>query len=461
MFSSIKTRLAIWFFIIFSILFTAFGYFLYNSLDNILSGSVDEHLHSEIQLIAGLLTIERDEIVVELSEAAIGEYARALSGHYYQLNNGHGEILVRSPSLSLVDTRLPIQKPSEVPYFFTTRGPDRGPLRVMVQSFPTPSGYLTIQAGESLEETWLLLKRFRKIIFVFFPAFFILSIMGIILITRLSLKRIDKFSDKVETITEKNLNERLDEMAVENELKPLAWSFNTMLERIEESFDKQRRFLADASHDLRTPASVIKSHCDVTLGRKRTSVEYIETLETIKQTSEKMGKLIAKILEVARLDSKAYVLDMNDVNLMELTNSVLKSLKPKIDEKSLKVNITGDDVILKGDKLKLSELISNIIENAVNYNKEGGTIDISISSQLEEAIINVTDTGMGISKDEIGRIFDRFYRIDKSRGLVEGSGLGLPIVKAIAEAHAGHIDVESEEGKGTTFKVTLPLLHVE
>lgn len=461
MFSSIKTKLGIWFFIIFSVLFTAFGFFLYNSLEKILTGSVDEHLHSEIQLIAGLLTIESDEIVVELSEAAIGEYARALSGHYYQLNNGNGEILVRSPSLSLVDTRLPTPKPSERPYYFTTVGPDRGPLRIMVQSFPTASGHLTIQAGESLEETWMLLERFRKSMLIFFPAFFLLSVTGIVFITRLSLKRIDTFSQKVETITEKNLNERLDEKSVENELKPLAWSFNTMLGRIEESFEKQRRFLADASHDLRTPASVIKSHCDVTLGKRRTAVEYIETLETIKQAAEKMGKLIAKILEVARLDSKAYVLDMSDVNLMELINTIIKSLQPKIDEKSLKINLSGDEFPLIGDKLKLYELLSNIMENAVNYNREGGTININLSSQLEEAIISVTDTGIGISKDEMEKIFDRFYRIDKSRGLVEGSGLGLPIVKAIVEAHAGHIDVESEEEKGTTFRVSLPLFHEE
>ncbi|MDH3973106.1 MAG: ATP-binding protein [Deltaproteobacteria bacterium] len=461
MFSSIKSKLAIWFFFIFSLLFTTFGYFLYESLESILMGSVDSHLHSEVQLIAGLLTLEKEESGRELSEAAIGEYARPLSGHYYQLNRPDGEIITRSPSLSIVDTALPIREGSQAALYLTSTGPDRGPIRILVQSFPTPSGDIIIQAGESLEETWFLLERFRTIIFIFFPAFFLLSLTGIIIITMLSLKKIDKFSEKVETITEKSLNERLHEEAVESELKPLASSFNTMLERIEESFEKQRRFLADASHDLRTPASVIKSHCDVTLGRERTVGEYIETLQTIEQTSEKMGKLIAKILEVARLDNKAYTLDMADVNLMELTNTVVRSLKPKSEEKSLVINLSGKEVTLKGDKLKLSELMSNIIENAINYNKKGGTIDIVISSQGDEIIIKVTDTGIGISKEEREKIFDRFYRIDKSRGLVEGSGLGLPIVKAIVEAHAGHVDVESEEEKGTTFTVRLPLLQVD
>lgn len=457
MLSSIKGRLALWFFLIFSVIFSSFGLFLYHNLEKVLIGSVDGHLHSEVQLIAGLIRAEKAEHEAELSEAAVGEYGRPLSGHYYQLSAGDGTIIALSPSLSIVGTSLPIPKTSKIPQYSSVIGPDKGPMRLLIQTFDLPSGELTIQAGESLEETNFLLKRFKKIIALILPAYFFISITGLIFITRLSLKRIDLFANKIETITEKSLGERVDEISLEKELKPLAASFNTMMGHIEESFEKQRRFLADASHDLKTPQSIIKSYCDVTLSKARSGDEYIEALDTIRQNVEKMTGLTNRILKVSELDSDALIFHREDLNLAEIAAKAIKTMEAKASRNNISLKISGDSkLMLNGDKARLTEMFSNLIDNAVKYNKHNGSIDIKLSHQDNEAVVSVKDSGIGISSEKINMIFDRFYRTDESRGVTEGSGLGLSIVKAIIERHGGRIEVKSEPGKGSSFIVYLP-----
>ena len=456
MLSSIKSKLILWFLVVFSILFTALGLHLYHELEESVIGSVDDHLHSEVQLIAGLLDIEDGMHEVGLSEAGVGEYALPLSGHYYQVTDESGNIIARSPSLAIVDTTLPVINKSHTAEYSTITGPERGPLRLLSQTFSLDSMSFSIQAGETLVEAYKTLEEFREIFVVAFPLFFFISAGGIFIITRHSLGNLDSFSSKVGRITEKSLNERLDVNSVESELSPLASSFNTMMDRIEGSFEEQKRFLSDASHDLRTPTSVIKSHCDVTLSRERTAGEYVETLEGIRKTTDRMTNIINSILSAARLDSKAFSINMGEVDFAELVGDVINALEPKAKGKGVKLNISGKSLKLQGDREKLFEAFSALLDNAIVYNRSGGRVEMDTTEVDGGAMITITDTGIGIPSDERDKVFDRFYRADKSRGIVEGSGLGLSIVKSIIEAHGGRIDVESEEGKGSSFTIYLP-----
>ena len=242
MFSSIKMRFVALYSLLFSILFFILGLFLYYQIENILMASVDGHLHSEMQLIAGFLDSEKGLLEMDLSEAEVGEYAIPLSGHYYQILSGNGEIIARSPSLSIVDAKLP-PAGKALEQLDTIVGPGKSPLRLLSQSFDLESMSITIQAGETLEETYELISSFRNVIIIAFPSFFIISLVGLIIITRYSLKRVDFFSEQVGKITEKNLNERLEVDGVESELRLLAESFNTMMGRIEESFERQKQFM--------------------------------------------------------------------------------------------------------------------------------------------------------------------------------------------------------------------------
>ncbi|HBI23720.1 MAG TPA: histidine kinase, partial [Nitrospiraceae bacterium] len=224
-----------------------------------------------------------------------------------------------------------------------------------------------------------------------------------------------------------------------------------MLKRLEESFLKQSQFLSDASHDLKTPTSVIKSYCDVTLSRERTPLEYREAMENISEMANRISIIINRILEISRLESKTFSLNIMDVDLKDLIGNVLKLLEPSALLKGVKISLSGEDIKVRGDRERLTEAFINIIDNAIKYNRNSGSVEIKTGSKEGRAIISVEDTGIGIPESEKERIFDRFFRVDTSRSVVAGSGLGLSIVKAIINAHSGSIEVESEVGKGSIF----------
>lgn len=456
MLTSIKSKLIVWFLFIFSLLFFGLGIFLYYELKGIAIASIDSHLHSETQLLAGFLEIEKDRIEWELKNAAVGDYTLQFSGHYYQIVSSDGDIIVKSPSLA--DKSLPFayEKTADVSYKIIS-GPKGESLRLMTQPVQLPNGAVIIQAAESLEDTYGLLRSFRNSIIIIFPIIFIISGIGILTITGLSFKAINSFSKRISGITEKNLNERIEEKGIDKEIIPLAKSFNTMMKRIEDAFTRQRQFLSDASHELRTPTSVIKSYCDVTLKKERNKNEYEEALTVIRDTSERMSALIQKILDISRLETKDILLKKEAVDIGAILNSVYKLMMPIANENDIEISFKGEkQVNVYGDKERLTELFMNIVDNAIEYNVKGGKVIISSRMENNFVVVMISDTGVGIPDNELNKIFDRFYRVDKSRGEIAGVGLGLSIAKAIVDAHDGKIEVESKIGQGSVFKITLP-----
>ena len=461
MFNSIRLKLVIWFLIVFSVVFTSLEIFLYYKLETIIISQTENHLSSTLDTIAGLLKLEDDHgqlwmELAELSNSAQGVYAEKLSGHYYQVVSDSGIILARSPSLSLADEKLPVVTNVVTPQFETVTGPNNVPIRLVSVSYKFSEGWLTLQAGISLEDTYILLNSFRKIVIISYPVIFLLCGAGTFLITGWALRSIRLFAERIDQISDKELSKRIDEEDSVYELKGLASSFNKMLYRLEHSFNKQRQFLSDASHELRTPTSIIRSYCDVTLNRERTVDEYKDVLRKISDAVNRMCNIINRILTISRFDNNVVSFRPVRIDIKEMIEDVLKLVEPNAASRGIKISSAGNDVFINGDREGLTEVFSNIVENAIKYNKPEGTIDIHINEVNGYAIINVTDTGIGIPEDEIRKIFDRFYRVDASRGQTVGSGLGLSIVRAIVESHGGRMEVESTLGKGSIFRVFLP-----
>lgn len=462
MFNSIKLTFFVWFLVIFSILFTGLGFFLYYEFQNFSMIQVDEQLKDSLHTIANPMVIEATQgqtemELWELSHITTGVFSEKLSGHYYQVISPDGEILSRSPSLGIAEASLPIVKGTEVPGFETIIGPDKSDLRLISQSLDLPDGKLLIlQVGDSLSDTYAFLRAIRNIIIVTLPAVFVLSCVIGLIITGRALKPLKKFSSEIGLITEENLNTRVEEDGLVTELQPLAASFNTMLVRIQGAFSRQLQFLSDASHELRTPTSIIKTYYDVILSRERTADEYRESLQKIGDTVNRMCDIINRILVISRLDSKTIQLKIVRIDLLDIMKDVLRLMEPSAANRENKIKLEGRSVYIRGDREGLTEAFTNIVENAIKYNKPGGSVDINIGENIDNAIITIIDTGIGIPSEDIPRIFDRFYRVDASRGQTVGSGLGLSIVKAIIEAHNGKIDVDSAVGRGSTFRVYLP-----
>lgn len=461
MFNSIKLKLVVLFLLVFSLFFTGLEIFLYYKLEEVTIHLADEHMEAEVQTLANLLAVEEvqgqlESELQELSTAVTGVYSEKLSGHYYQLVDQNGNILVRSPSLALASESLPLVRGTHAADYRTILGPGGVPIRMITQSFDFSMGTLTFQAGDSLEDTQELLGSFRNIVLAIFPAVFIICGIGVFVMMGWALRSLKTFSAKVGQITEENLNDRLEERGVVNELKPLANSFNTMLGRLEASFSRQKQFLSDASHELRTPTSIIKSFCDVTLSRDRQASDYKEAIKKIGDTVNRMCDIINRILVISRLDNKTIQFKPVKIDLMDLMKDVLKLIEPSANNKGIKIKIDGQGVLIKGDREGLTEVFTNIVENAIKYNKKDGFVDIDVNEGLEQAVISIEDSGIGIPEEEKERIFDRFYRVDASRGVTVGSGLGLSIVRTIIEAHGGRVEVKSEIGKGSKFQVFLP-----
>ncbi len=450
------------FFTFTSILLLAIGLFLYYEVKDIVLHSVDHTLHSKMQMITGLLHEEHGAIELELSEVISGEYSIPRSGHYYKVIMD-GKILAASPSLvdktyDLTSGVLEYNDLKVREKVFTSIGPDREPIRVLQHDFKFLGRNFTVFVAESLTDSISMIGAFRKFLFIIIPAgIFILSITSL-WITNRSLKPIGNLSDRLRTITHKNLNEQIDAKTEAEELVGFADSFNSMLNRLQKAFEAERRLISDASHELKTPVSVIKAYCDVALQKDRTKEELLETLVTIKEVSENMGRLVKDLLSLARLDSGVIEpASFSVISLNECIQQTVQFIAPFAEKRQIKLRTSlTDNVSILGNKVMIVEAILNIIENAVNYNKDRGTVEISSFLNTDGVIVSIRDTGIGIKESDTERIFERFYRADTSRS-TQGTGLGLSIAKAIIEAHGGLIKVESEIGKGTNFYISFPI----
>ena len=458
---SIKGRLFLWLFLFTSALLIILGTSVYLEVKKAVFHSVEHTLHSKIQILKGLLHEEHGTIELELAEIVAGEYSVPRSGHYYKVMIDDG-ILAASPSL--VDEDFDLSS-GELQSFdeqmqekiYISAGPAGEPLMVVQHDFEVFDLPARVYVAQSLEESLDLIKEFRIFLFTIIPlSIFAVAIAGFRIVKK-ALSPLKEFSSTIGKISHRTMSERVEEKNLAEEMKGLAGSFNSMLDRLETAFDAERRLIADASHELKTPLSVIKAQCDVLLQRDRSIEEYTEALRTINATSDAMKRLINDMLSLAQLDSG--ILSASGFRAVSINGCIERAIKlTRVFADEKRINISQrhvEDIVMAGDEGALTEAFTNIIENAVRYNRDRGSVEISISKSGGQAIIEVTDTGQGIKKEDMDKIFDRFYRADSARGS-EGTGLGLSIAKAIIEAHGGKINVKSEPGKGASFFISFP-----
>lgn len=259
-------------------------------------------------------------------------------------------------------------------------------------------------------------------------------------------------------LTVNNLHsERLNIEGTKNELKDLANVINAMLDRIETSYESQKQFVSDASHELRTPIAVIQGYANL-LNRWGTTNEEVlhESIDAIQNEARSMQDLVEKLLFLSRHDKKTLKLTKKRFNMRKLVEDMVKETKLVAVNRVIN-NTVMDDVIVYGDKQALKQAIRIFIDNAVKYTHDGDEITISCQKVHEDCIITVQDTGIGMTQKDIDHIFDRFYRSDYVRNQnISGHGLGLSLAKLIILAHTGRIKVRSQFKKGTSFIITLP-----
>lgn len=268
------------------------------------------------------------------------------------------------------------------------------------------------------------------------------------------IRPIKKIEETTTSITDgNNLSLRISDTGGRDELAALSGNFNKMLNRLETSFEMEKRFASDASHELRTPVSVILAQAEFSLEKERQPEEYIDSLEVIKRQGKRMNQLIGNMLSYTRLEQRIDNYPFEKLDFSVLVSDLCSDMMPlKINDISLEYNVEPG-IIVKGNAELLARMLQNLLENAYKYGRQSGNTKVTLSLQGNNIKLLVEDDGIGIAEDQLEQIFDRFFRVS-NKSSITGSGLGLSIVKKIVDMHGGNIDVSSREGLGTTFIIT-------
>jgi heavy metal sensor kinase len=273
-----------------------------------------------------------------------------------------------------------------------------------------------------------------------------------------AMRPIAQISAAASRISAGNLSERIHIAEADNELGRLAGVLNSTFARLEAAFAQQRQFTADASHDLRTPLAVIISEAQTALARERSAADYRETLEGCLSTAQQMRRLTESLLELARFDAGQETMKREPFDLSQVARQCIELVRPLADRRGITIDPDLLAVQCLGDAERISRVVTNLLTNAIDFNRDHGEIRIAVDAYPSTALLRVADTGEGIPAEDLPHIFERFYRADKSRSRAQGhNGLGLAICKTIVDAHGGSIEASSQMGAGSTFTVKLPL----
>ena len=481
-FKSIKWRLQIWYGLILLVVLAGFGITAYQLERGQLLGRIDEELRRRLGILADSLhrppppdngnegPFGRPPPRQDLS-SALEFYlppqradlfdASSLNSFYFIVDSSDGTQIASS-------TNVPVVNPSDLwveaqSFVGDSRGttanppssPFLRPLRKYQEVAQTLPHGERIVVGCSIEPEIKVLRRTALELFGFGGVILIVGLaIGNWLVSR-AIRPIENIGVTAVKISAGDLSQRISIAETESELGRLAAVLNSTFARLESAFAQQKQFASDAAHELRTPVSVILTQTQNALNREREAADYKQTVEACQRAAQRMRKLIGALLELARLDAGQEQMKRLKFDLAQTARDGVELIRPLAEERAVKILTEFAPLEITGDSERLAQVVTNLLTNAVQYNHEGGEAKISVKSENGLAVLIVSDNGVGIPAEDLPRVFERFYRADKSRSS-GNAGLGLAISKAIVEAHGGTIDVSSVAETGTIFTVRLP-----
>jgi heavy metal sensor kinase len=492
-----RIQLTLWFIVVFSVLMLLFGAVFYINVRTSLQTDFDASLQLRTQQIAAGINEDRGTITIHdvtgalpgltdpdatkdmatprsnsqttsttMANPADSEktHADVNLGALVRILNIRGDVVYVTPAfLALNIPPTSVTQPLHGKTWQGTVTAKNGQAVRLYSAALAENGivYGVVQVGESLAPIGDTLRSVTIELLLIVPFVLILGTLGSYWLAAHAFAPIDRLTRIARRIEAGDLHERVPVPRSKDEIQSLALTFNEMIERIDNAFTRQRRFVADASHELRTPVAAIRNMTDVVLAQSQPieSEEYVTVLRDVNAEAERLGHLINGLLLLARSDENQILFERELVRLDLLAADVAATLEPLATERGITLEIVAEQPTpVMGDEVRLIQVIMNLLDNAVIYSNRGGKVKLEVRTEQNKAILIVSDAGIGIAKDHLGHIFERFYRVDPARSRVAGStGLGLSIVDWIVRAHDGRITVESEVGKGTTFTVVLPI----
>ena len=386
--------------------------------------------------------------------------SKGLIGERFQLYNENGKLIIKDSLLS--KSKIPdLNKVQNESFEYEKRRIDHRKYHIFWHRFEAANDSVYIlETAASVKDVYDDLNRLFYLFLTIIPAGLIITGFAAYFISKAAFKPITQMANNAKNISGENLDKRLELPKAKDEVRALGETLNEMIERIDNAFKSQKRFVANASHEIKTPLTVIQTELEI-LDKKIKDSESEESIKNALSEIENLTKLTNSLLTIVKLDASQSKLNLSQVRIDELLADCIQTINKAAMNKDININLSFDDAVeIEADKEKLRSVFLNLIDNAIKYSFPNSTVAVKLEKFSDDIVkIKIENSGPGISPNEIPYIFNRFYRSNEIRAEINGSGLGLAIAKEIVELHRGKISVESKAGDKTCFTITLPVIN--
>jgi heavy metal sensor kinase len=454
---SISLRLTIWFGGIFFLGWLLFGTVMWLNLKSTLKNERYQTLSRRIDRLQQLLNKSQDENEEDRGHD-FADFARATGNGLAEIFGADGQRVFPSPSSAAKTFPWPAMKSGDSEQFVHVDSSGQT-YWVLARPYTLGGRSLFLLTAGPEAGNLVVLHSFLMGLLASAPILLLISSAGGYLMSRKALKPVDRITATVRSISIRNLSERLPVAKTGDELQRLAETCNAMLQRLESAVGQIKQFTADASHELRGPLSFTRTVAEVALRNPKADAESRKAFEEIVEESAKASDLLEGMLTLARADANSFDAVLEQVDLAAVVQEACAMASRLAVERNLTLTVSagpGISAFVLGDFSSLRRLVWILLDNALKYTPALGKVEVNLDLTAKEAVLQVSDNGIGIAQADLPHVFDRFYRTDPSRSQVEGSGLGLAIAKWIAEMHRAELSVVSREHKGTTFRLAVP-----
>ena len=449
---SVRVRLTLWYVGVMLLVLGVYAGAVYTVVRNNSSQRLDDHLRDDFDWASDMLAQRPDGTIAPYDETGEGD------SPWLQVYGLNGELLYKTPEARRNPVPSSGALAKQADEHIVTVPNVSPPYRVMSGGARIGGRPVVVQVARSEASIIQDQRQLLYILMLGLPAAVALAGIGGYGLARRALAPVDRMAERARSINAEQLNARLPIDNPDDELGRLATVFNETFARLESSFDRMRRFTADASHELRTPLTAIRSVGEVGLRGRRDEAAYREIIGSMLEEVDRLALLVDRLLMLSRADTGEAKLSMDIVDVRLLAEEVAEQLGVLAEEKEQSIQVrfeTAPSWI--GDRVVLRQALLNLVDNAIKYTPAGGSIEIRVAQAADGTTIEVSDTGPGIPVELQSRIFDRFYRVDRARSRENGgTGLGLAIAKWAVEVNGGYLTVESAGGAGSKFRITLP-----
>jgi heavy metal sensor kinase len=460
---SLAFRLAAWYALILGATFAVVGTVAFLGLENYLRASLRDTISRRSEQITSILRTLPTPSAAAIADAVSTHIAPEFNNRFVRITHQQDGRLYLSgqPADHSFDPTAVAEIPKgDWPARTELRNVPAGPSRMLesLVRLDTPSGRYLLETGVALGASEAVEAHLLGLLGLLLPALLACAAGGAYVLVNRALRPVERMSQTAEQISIQEPDSRLPVVPTGDALERLSVSLNHMLARLRGSLNSSRRFLADASHELRTPLTVIKGELTLIAGSTECAEGVRDRIGSVLEEVARLEGLVAGLLVLSRLDAGEAQREWLDVDLGALAAATAEQMRLVAEDRGVELHAAADGVTVRGDRGRLKQVIVNLLDNAIKFTPRGGSVWLRTAELEGYGVVEIKDSGIGISREALPHVFDRFYRVDEARTREEdgGTGLGLSIVQSICTAHGARIEVESNPGTGSCFRLKFP-----